>query len=187
MTATMFRVVVKDLTMAYGSVVMQRDVIFSIQPGEIRIIMGRSGCGKSTLLRCLMGLVRPAYGEVFYEGSVSGRPPLGSARLMRRCGVLYQSGALWSSITLVENVAVPLEAYRTLRPRARRAVVSLTLALVGLAGCEEVYPCERSGGRRKRAALARAMALDPDLVCFDEPSAELDPLSSRRLDALILE
>jgi phospholipid/cholesterol/gamma-HCH transport system ATP-binding protein len=188
MTATRPRIAVKDLTIAYGSAVIQRDLTFSIQPGEIFIIMGRSGCGKSTLLRCLMGLLRPATGEVCYDG---GRFWAASAaeraRMMRRCGVLYQSGALWSSMTLAENVALPLEAYRALRPRALRAVVSLKLALVGLAGCEDLYPFELSGGMRKRAALARAMALDPDILFFDEPSAGLDPLSSRRLDDLILE
>ena len=188
MTATMPRIAVKDLTMAYGSSVIQRDVTFSIQPGEIFIIMGGSGCGKSTLLRCLMGLLRPATGEVFYDGErFWAASAADRKRMMRRCGVLYQSGALWSSMTLAENVALPLEAYRALSPRTLRAVVSLKLALVGLAGCEDLYPFELSGGMRKRAALARAMALDPDILFFDEPSAGLDPLSSRRLDDLILE
>ena len=135
MTATRPRIAVKDLTMAYGSVVIQRDVTFSIQPGEIFIIMGGSGCGKSTLLRHLIGLVRPAQGEVFYDGErFWAASAVERARMMRRCGVLYQSGALWSSMTLAENVALPLEAYRALRPRELRAVVSLKLALVGLAG-----------------------------------------------------
>jgi phospholipid/cholesterol/gamma-HCH transport system ATP-binding protein len=188
MTTTMPRIAVKDLTMAYGSVVIQRDLTFSIQPGEIFIIMGGSGCGKSTLLRCLIGLLRPATGEVFYDGErLWAAAAAERERMMRRCGVLYQSGALWSSMTLAENVALPLETYRALRPRALRAVVSLKLALVGLAGFEDFYPFEISGGMRKRAALARAMALDPDILFFDEPSAGLDPLSSRRLDDLILE
>jgi phospholipid/cholesterol/gamma-HCH transport system ATP-binding protein len=188
MTTTMPRIAVQDLTMAYGSVVIQRDLTFSIQPGEIFIIMGGSGCGKSTLLRCLIGLLRPATGEVFYDGEHFWAAAAAEReRMMRRCGVLYQSGALWSSMTLAENVALPLETYRALRPRELRAVVSLKLALVGLAGFEDFYPFELSGGMRKRAALARAMALDPDILFFDEPSAGLDPLSSRRLDDLILE
>jgi phospholipid/cholesterol/gamma-HCH transport system ATP-binding protein len=188
MTATMPRIMVKDLTMAYGSFVIQRDLTFSIQPGEIFIIMGGSGCGKSTLLRHLIGLLRPAQGEVFYDGErFWAASAADRKRMMRRFGVLYQSGALWSSMTLAENVALPLEEYKALSPRALRAVVSLKLALVGLAGFEDFYPFELSGGMRKRAALARAMALDPDMLFFDEPSAGLDPLSSRRLDDLILE
>jgi phospholipid/cholesterol/gamma-HCH transport system ATP-binding protein len=182
------RITVNDLTMAYGSSVIQRDLTFSIQPGEIFIIMGGSGCGKSTLLRHLIGLLRPAKGEVLYDGqSFWAATPEEREHMMRRFGVLYQSGALWSSMTLAENVALPLGEYTDLSPREIRDIVSLKLALVGLAGFEDFYPSEISGGMRKRAGLARAMALDPDILFFDEPSAGLDPLSSRRLDDLILE
>ena len=182
------RITITDLTMAYGSFVIQHDLTFSIQPGEIFIIMGGSGCGKSTLLRHLIGLMRPAKGEVLYDGqSFWTATPEDRERMMRRFGVLYQSGALWSSMTLAENVALPLGEYTDLSPREIRDVVALKLALVGLAGFEDFYPAEISGGMRKRAGLARAMALDPDILFFDEPSAGLDPLSSRRLDDLILE
>jgi phospholipid/cholesterol/gamma-HCH transport system ATP-binding protein len=188
MAVTVPRILVQDLTMAYGSFVIQRDVHFSIQPGEIFIIMGGSGCGKSTLLRHLIGLLHPAKGEVLYDGdSFWDAMPEHREHMMRRFGVLYQSGALWSSMTLAENVALPLGEYTTLNPRQIRDVVSLKLALVGLAGFEDFYPSEISGGMRKRAGLARAMALDPDILFFDEPSAGLDPISSRRLDDLILE
>ena len=182
------RITITDLAMAYGSFVIQRDLTFSIQLGEIFIIMGGSGCGKSTLLRHLIGLLRPAKGEVLYDGqNFWAATPEGREHMMRRFGVLYQSGALWSSMTLAENVALPLGEYTDLRPAEIRDVVSLKLALVGLAGFEDFYPSEISGGMRKRAGLARAMALDPDMLFFDEPSAGLDPLSSRRLDDLILE
>jgi phospholipid/cholesterol/gamma-HCH transport system ATP-binding protein len=182
------RMTINALTMAYGSFVIQRDLTFSIQPGEIFIIMGGSGCGKSTLLRHLIGLLSPAQGEVLYDGeNFWTAAPADRERMKRRFGVLYQSGALWSSMTLAENVALPLEAYTGLSPGEMRDVVSLKLALVGLAGFEDFYPSEISGGMRKRAGLARAMALDPDMLFFDEPSAGLDPLSSRRLDDLILE
>jgi len=182
------RITITDLTMAYGSFVIQHDLNFSIQPGSIFIIMGGSGCGKSTLLRHLIGLMSPAKGEVLYDGeSFWAATPEDRERMLRRFGVLYQSGALWSSMTLAENVALPLGEYTDLSPREIRDVVSLKLALVGLAGFEDFYPAEISGGMRKRAGLARAMALDPDILFFDEPSAGLDPLSSRRLDDLILE
>src|SRR4030095_4923653 len=182
------RITIQNMTMAYGNFVIQRNLHFSIQPGEIFIIMGGSGCGKSTLLRHLIGLLRPALGDVLYDGeSFWHASPQDRERLMRRFGVLYQSGALWSSMTLAENVALPLGEYTDLRPREIRDVVALKLALVGLAGFEDFYPAEISGGMRKRAGLARAMALDPDMLFFDEPSAGLDPLSSRRLDDLILE
>ena len=179
---------VRNLTMAYGRRVIQRDVDFTVRHGDIFIIMGGSGCGKSTLLRHLIGLMRPAQGDVFYEGqSFWGAEPETRERMLQRFGVLYQSGALWSSMTLAENVALPLGEYTDLAPAEIRDLVSFKLALVGLAGFEEFYPSEISGGMRKRAGLARAMALDPEVLFFDEPSAGLDPISSRRLDDLILE
>ena len=179
---------VRNLTMAYGSVVIQRDLTFTVQRGDIFIIMGGSGSGKSTLLRHLIGLQAPAQGEVFYDGqSLWQAEPAERERLMRRFGVLYQSGALWSSMTLAENIALPLEQYTDLSPSQIRELVSFKLALVGLAGFEAYYPSELSGGMQKRAGLARAMALDPGTLFFDEPSAGLDPINSRRLDDLILE
>ncbi len=182
------RIRVADLTMAYGSFVIQRHLSFTIERGEIFVIMGGSGCGKSTLLNHMIGLKRPAEGDVLYDGqsfwNASGAE---QDRLRRRLGVSFQAGALWSSMTLAENVALPLETFTTLGPRQIREIVSLKLALVGLAGFEDFYPSEVSGGMLKRAGVARAMALDPDILFFDEPSAGLDPISSRRLDDLILE
>jgi phospholipid/cholesterol/gamma-HCH transport system ATP-binding protein len=188
MTAPEVHIAVQDLTMAYGSFVIQRDLTFTIGRADIFIIMGGSGCGKSTLLRHLIGLNAPARGEVLIDGeNLWTAAPEDQERLKRRFGVLFQSGALWSSMTLAENVALPLEAYTDLSPTQIRKTVSLKLALVGLAGFDAYYPSEISGGMQKRAGLARAMALDPDILFFDEPSAGLDPLSSRRLDELIVE
>lgn len=181
-------ITVRDLTMAYGDFLIQRDLNFTVGRGEIFIIMGGSGCGKSTLLRHLIGLLRPAKGDVLYNGaSFWGAEPEDRERMMRRFGVLYQSGALWSSMTLAKNVGLPLGEYTDLSPSQIREVASLKLALVGLAGFEDYFPSQISGGMKKRAGLARAMALDPEILFFDEPSAGLDPISSRLLDDLILE
>jgi len=181
-------IVVQDLTMAYGDFVIQHDLNFSIRRGEIFIVMGGSGCGKTTLLHHLIGLKQPTRGQVLFDGtSYWESPPEVQQRIKRSFGMSFQSGALWSSLTLAENVALPLGEYTDLGAAEIAEVVSLKLALVGLAGFEEFYPAEISGGMHKRAALARAMALDPEILFFDEPSAGLDPISSRRLDDLILE
>ena len=178
---------IRDLTMAYGDFVIQRDLSFDIHRGDVFILMGGSGCGKSTVLKAMIGLKRPATGDVLYHGtSFWETDPSQRERILRSFGVLFQNGALWSSMTLAENVAVPLTRYTDLEPAEIREVCSLKLALVGLAGFEEFYPSEISGGMRKRAALARAIALDPEVLFFDEPSAGLDPITSRRLDDLIL-
>jgi phospholipid/cholesterol/gamma-HCH transport system ATP-binding protein len=188
MTAAEAHITVHDLTMAYGSFIIQRDLTFTVRRGDIFIIMGGSGCGKSTLLRHLIGLKPPAQGEVRIDGESLWEASLEAQdRMKRRFGVLFQSGALWSSMTLAENVALPLEQYTALSAARIRQQVALKLALVGLAGFEDYYPSQISGGMQKRAGLARAMALDPDILFFDEPSAGLDPISSRLLDELILE
>jgi phospholipid/cholesterol/gamma-HCH transport system ATP-binding protein len=174
--------------MAYGDRVVQEDVHFGVSRGEIFVIMGDSGCGKSTLMRHMVGLNRPKAGDVHYEGE--GYWAAGEERreaLKRKFGVLYQYAALFSSMTLEENVSLPLAERAGLAASDAREVARLKLALVGLAGFEGHYPAEISGGMKKRAGLARAMALDPEILYFDEPTAGLDPLSSRRLDDLILE
>jgi phospholipid/cholesterol/gamma-HCH transport system ATP-binding protein len=181
-------ITVSHLTMAYGSFVLMHDLNFTINHGDVFIIMGGSGSGKSTLLRHLIGLNEPATGEIFYgEENFTKADPAKRQEIVRRVGVLFQSGALWSSMTLAENVGLPLGEYSDLSPAEIREVASLKLALVGLKGFEDYYPSQISGGMQKRAGLARAMALDPEILFFDEPSAGLDPISSRLLDDLILE
>ena len=173
--------------MAYGSFVIQRDLSFTIDHGDVFIIMGGSGCGKSTLLRHLIGLKSPAKGHVFYDQlSFWQADEEQRIQVMRRIGVLYQSGALFSSLTLAENIALPLGEFTDLNAKDIADIVSYKLALVGLAGFEDYYPAEISGGMQKRAGLARAMALDPEILFFDEPSAGLDPVSARLLDDLII-
>ena len=178
---------VEDVTLAYGSFVVMRDLTFDVRRGEIFVIMGGSGCGKSTLMKHLMGLQTPATGTICFEGADLNASDEVLQALRRTMGVLYQHGALWSTMTLAENVALPLEEHTDLAPVDVERVVALKLALVGLRGFEAFYPHELSGGMRKRAALARAMALDPDVLFFDEPSSGLDPVSARRLDDLILQ
>jgi len=181
-------IIVRDLTMAYGSFVLMRDLTFTVNHGDVFIIMGGSGCGKSTLLRHLIGLNRPAKGEIWYgERSFTGAEPEEREEMLRRFGVLYQSGALYSSMTLAENIGLPLGEFTPLGAKEIREVAELKLALVGLKGFEDFYPSQISGGMQKRAGLARAMALDPEILFFDEPSAGLDPISSHLLDDLILE
>jgi len=181
-------IIVRDLTMAYGSFVLMRDLNFTVRRGDVFVIMGGSGCGKSTLLRHLIGLNEPAKGEIWYgDENFTAADPARRQEMLRGFGILYQSGALWSSMTLAENIGLPLGEYTNLTPAQIREVASLKLALVGLKGFEDFYPSQISGGMQKRAGLARAMALDPEVLFFDEPSAGLDPISSSRLDDLILE
>lgn len=176
-----------DLKMAYGAHVVMEDLNFRINAGEIFIIMGGSGCGKSTLLRHLIGLQTPAAGEIRLFGDDLNRStPREREALLRRFGVMYQGGALWSSMTLLENVMLPLEEYTRLNSRERAELARYKLALVGLHGFENYYPSEISGGMAKRASIARAIALDPEILFFDEPGAGLDPLSSKLLDDLTL-
>ena len=181
-------IIVDDLTMAYGSFVVQRDLTFTVNREDVFIIMGGSGCGKSSLMRHMVGLKSPAKGQVFYE-DVNFWEAEAEQRdqIMKNIGILYQSGALWSSMTLAENITLPLGEYTDLSPAQMREIASFKLALVGLSGFEDYYPSEISGGMRKRAGLARAMALDPEVLFFDEPSAGLDPISASLLDELILE
>jgi phospholipid/cholesterol/gamma-HCH transport system ATP-binding protein len=179
---------VRHMTMAYGSFVLMRDLNFVVRPRDIFVIMGGSGCGKSTVLRHLIGLKEPAAGEIIYgDINFTQATPDQRDALLRRFGVLYQSGALWSSMTLAENVGLPLGEFTDLNPKQIREIATLKLGLVGLKGFEDFLPNEISGGMQKRAGIARAMALDPDILFFDEPSAGLDPISSRMLDDLILE
>ena len=181
-------IVIENLTLAYGDFLIQRNLEFTVSRGEIFVIMGGSGCGKSTLMKAMIGLKSPAEGDVYYEGkafwAASERE---REAFKRKFGTLFQAGALWSSMTLAENIGLALRLYTDLKQAEIRDVASYKLMLVGLAGFEDYYPSQISGGMRKRASLARAMALDPEILFFDEPSAGLDPISAKLLDDLILE
>lgn len=179
---------VRGLDLSYDDYLVMHNISFSVQKRDIFMVMGVSGCGKTTLLRALIGLKEPAKGEVLYYGKNFWEEDEAEQQMiMRSFGVLYQGAALWSSLTLGENVALPLELYSNLSCGQVREVAELKLALVGLAGYADFYPSEISGGMRKRAGLARAIALDPDIIFFDEPSAGLDPVNARMLDDLILQ
>jgi phospholipid/cholesterol/gamma-HCH transport system ATP-binding protein len=185
--STQPHITISNLTMAYGELVIQHDLNFTVNRGDVFIIMGGSGCGKSTLLNHMIGLNRPKKGDVLYNGqSFWHASEQQRTKIMQRTGVLYQSGALFSSLTLSENIALPLAEFTSLSKNEIADLASYKLALVGLAGFEDYYPSEISGGMQKRAGLARAMALDPEILFFDEPSAGLDPVSARLLDDLIL-
>lgn len=179
---------IDSLTMAYGDYIVMKNLDFSIKKGEIFFIIGGSGCGKSTLLRHMIGLATPASGKILYRGeNFSGATEERRLEILREFGILYQGGALWTSMTLAENVMLPLMEFSGLSEKEAKVMADLKLALVGLNGFGSFYPSEISGGMAKRAGLARAIALDPSVLFFDEPSAGLDPISSYRLDRLILQ
>ena len=181
-------IAVSDLTIAYGDFVLLKNVSFEVNKGDVFIIMGASGGGKSSLLRVLTGLVPAARGKIVIGGvNFTAADEQKRQQIMQKCGILYQSGALFSSMTLAENIAMPLKQYTNYSDKMISELLSLKLALVGLTGFEDFYPSEISGGMKKRAGLARALALDPEIVYFDEPSAGLDPISSKMLDDLILD
>lgn len=182
------RLALDGLAYGYGDRVLQHDLTFVVAPGEVVCVIGGSGCGKSTLLRVLTGLLPPLEGTVRIDGEDFWAADAAvQEALIRRFGMMYQGGALWTSMTLAENVAMPLQLYSGLDARGAAAVASYKLALVGLAGFEGFLPAAISGGMAKRAAIARAMALDPAILFLDEPSAGLDPVTSHRLDDLILD
>ncbi len=177
---------VRGLSCSYEDVPVLENVSFCVRPAEIFFIIGGSGCGKTTLLRNLVGLEKPTQGKVLFKGrSFTDADPAERREMLRTFGMLFQSGALWTSLTLSENIGLPLEEYTDLPGDEIREIAAFKLGQVGLSGFEQHYPSEISGGMQKRAGLARALALDPGIVFFDEPSAGLDPVTARNLDVLI--
>ena len=180
-------ITIKKMTMAYGDFIIQRDLDFKINQGDIFVIMGGSGCGKSTLMMHLIGMIAPSKGSIHYGNeNLWGSNASNQRLLLNKTGVLFQSGALLSSMTSGENIALPISEHTELNKKNIQEIVDYKLSLVGLSGFSDFYPSEISGGMQKRAGLARAMALDPEILFFDEPSAGLDPISSKLLDDLIL-
>ena len=178
---------VRDLVARYGEETILEGISFDVFEGEIFVILGGSGCGKSTLLKHLIGLIRPYSGQVVIDGEdISRADSEGYQKLLRKIGILYQSGALFGSMTVAENIALPITEYTDLSSDLIPSLVRMKLNLVQLEGYEEYLPSEISGGMKKRAGLARAMALNPKILFFDEPSAGLDPVTSAGLDNLIL-
>ena len=178
---------VHDLTVGYGTDIILENISFDVLEGEIFIVLGGSGCGKSTLLKHLIGLIPPLSGQIRIDGEdISNCNETTYKKILRKIGVLYQSTALFGSMTIAENVSLPIKEYTDLPQKSVDTLVKMKLNMVNLKGYENHLPSEISGGMKKRAGLARAMALNPKILFFDEPSAGLDPVTSVELDNLII-